>query len=93
MGMVYKRGNVWWVKYYVNGRPVRESTGTDMVLEAKKMLKERDGKAVTGQPIIKRADRIRYEEIAEVISRAAQRYAGEVRGRTFPGVEQTYQPK
>ena len=35
----------------------------------------------------------RYEEIAETISRAAAQYAEEVRARTFPGVEQTYQPK
>src|SRR5262245_24606256 len=69
MGMIYKRGTIWWVKYYENGLPVRESTGTDKVLEAKKMLKERDGKAVTGQPIIKRADRIRYETIAEDLRR------------------------
>ena len=35
----------------------------------------------------------RYEEIAETISGAAAKYAEEVRARTFPGVEQTYQPK
>jgi len=35
----------------------------------------------------------RYEEIAETISAAAARYAAEVRDRTFPGIEQTYQPK
>ena len=27
MGALYKRGNVWWCKYYANGRPSRESTG------------------------------------------------------------------
>jgi len=35
----------------------------------------------------------RYEAIAETISGAAEKYAAEVRARTFPGVEQTYQPK
>jgi len=35
----------------------------------------------------------RYERIAEVISGAVERYASEVRGRSFPGIEQTYQPK
>ncbi len=35
----------------------------------------------------------RYEAFAEAISAAAERYAREVRARTFPGVEQTYQPK
>lgn len=23
MGMIYKRGNIWWVKYYRNGIPIR----------------------------------------------------------------------
>jgi 3-methyl-2-oxobutanoate hydroxymethyltransferase len=35
----------------------------------------------------------RYGEIAEVISETAKTYAAEVRARTFPGEEQTYQPK
>jgi len=34
-----------------------------------------------------------YENIAETIGSAAARYAAEVRERTFPGVEQTYQPR
>jgi 3-methyl-2-oxobutanoate hydroxymethyltransferase len=35
----------------------------------------------------------RYENLAEVISNAAAAYAGEVRARTFPTADQTYQPK
>ncbi|WP_068075886.1 3-methyl-2-oxobutanoate hydroxymethyltransferase [Novosphingobium lentum] len=34
-----------------------------------------------------------YENIAETIAEAAATYAREVRDRSFPGVEQTYQPK
>lgn len=34
-----------------------------------------------------------YEQISEVISGAAGKYAEEVRARTFPGIEQTYQPR
>jgi len=34
-----------------------------------------------------------YENIATTISGAAQRYAAEVRARSFPGPEQTYQPR
>ena len=25
-GSIFKRGGVYWIKYYRNGRPVREST-------------------------------------------------------------------
>ncbi|MCK9542616.1 MAG: 3-methyl-2-oxobutanoate hydroxymethyltransferase [Novosphingobium sp.] len=35
----------------------------------------------------------RYAELGEQIGEAAARYAADVRARTFPGVEQTYQPK
>jgi 3-methyl-2-oxobutanoate hydroxymethyltransferase len=35
----------------------------------------------------------RYADAAGLISEAAAAYADEVRARTFPGVEQTYQPK
>lgn len=65
MGWLYQRGRIWWVKYYVNGRPVRESTGTAREQAAKNFLKAREGRVVTGQPIFPRADRIRYEEAAE----------------------------
>ena len=35
----------------------------------------------------------RYGEIAETIAAAAAQYASDVRARSFPGIEQTYQPK
>jgi len=69
MGHIYKRGTVYWIKYYVNGRPRRESSGSPKESAARSLLKEREGRAVTGQPILKRADRVYYEEIAEDLLR------------------------
>src|SRR6059058_5697011 len=81
MGYLYRpklksgeRSSIWWAKYYVNGRPVRESTGvaadTKTAPErARRFLKEREGRVATGQPVLPRADRIRYEEIAEDLRR------------------------
>ncbi len=65
MGMLYKRGRVYWCKYYVNGRPVRESTGKTTEKAAEQILRVREGRAAAGMPMLPRADRIRYEEIAE----------------------------
>jgi integrase len=65
MGSLYRRGAIWWVKYYENGRPRRESTGTEKETEARRFLKEREGRAAMGQPILRRADRVSYEELAE----------------------------
>ena len=57
-----------------------------------------DGQVLVTDDMLGMFDRVprfvkRYEEIAETISGAAARYAAEVRDRSFPGPEQTYQPK
>lgn len=57
-----------------------------------------DGQVLVTEDMLGMFERVprfvkRYEEIAETISAAAGRYAEEVRARTFPGTEQTYQPK
>ena len=64
-----KPSTIWWVKYYVNGRSVRESTGVEKETEARRFLREREGRVAIGQPILPRADRIRYEEIAADLKR------------------------
>ena len=57
-----------------------------------------DGQVLVTEDMLGMFERVprfvrRYEEVAEVISRAAAQYAADVRARTFPGPEQTYQPK
>ena len=57
-----------------------------------------DGQVLVTEDMLGMFERVprfvkRYEEIAQVIARAADAYASEVRARTFPGIEQTYQPK
>src|SRR5262245_40776346 len=71
MGSIYRRPNSphLWVKYYVNGRPVRESTGTDKEREARAFLQRKEGAAAEGRPVAPRLDRIRYEELAEDLRR------------------------
>ena len=41
MGMIYKRGEVFWIKYYSGGKPIRESAGTAKQKEAERFLKDR----------------------------------------------------
>jgi integrase len=65
MGYLYRRGNIWWVKYYVNGAPRRESTGTEKQEEARRFLKLREGAVGKGAPVAPRLDRILYEEVAK----------------------------
>ncbi len=57
-------GSMWWVKYYVNGRPIRESTGAEKDSEARRFLKLKEGAVAKGCPIAPRLDRILYDELA-----------------------------
>ena len=76
MGSIYRRkwkdkaGNVresdvLWIKYYREGRPMRESTETRKESEARRLLKSREGDVVKGLPITPRTARIRFSELAE----------------------------
>jgi integrase len=64
MGTIYSRphSKFLWVKYYQDGRPVYESTGTTKEAEAKRFLKIREGAQAKGEPIAPRLDRILYDE-------------------------------
>ena len=57
-----------------------------------------DGQVLVTEDMLGMFERVprfvkRYEDLASVISTAAETYAREVRERSFPGDEQTYQPK
>lgn len=66
MGTLYKqtKSRFWWIKYYRDGRPIRESTGTEKESEARRILRQREGDLAAGRPVLPRADRIRFEELA-----------------------------
>ena len=65
MGMRYQRGAVWWVKYYRNGRAMRESTGSAKESEAIRLLKIREGDIERGLPVNPKLNRIRFDEAAK----------------------------
>jgi hypothetical protein len=41
MGRIFKRGEVWWIAYYVNGVERRESSRSQREADAKRVLKKR----------------------------------------------------
>jgi general stress protein YciG len=55
---------IWWAKWYVDGRPTRESTGTDKKRQAETFLKDREGRAARGEAVLPRAGKVRYDEAA-----------------------------
>ncbi|MDI9526476.1 MAG: tyrosine-type recombinase/integrase [Desulfomonilia bacterium] len=49
MGCIYKRGKIYWIKYYKNGKPYQESTKSGKEAEAKNLLKKREGEIAEGK--------------------------------------------
>ena len=65
MGSLYRRGKTWWIKYYIQGKPIRQSTGSESKKNAKDLLADREGRVVMGSPILPRMDRITFTEAVD----------------------------
>ncbi|MFZ4440334.1 MAG: tyrosine-type recombinase/integrase [Syntrophales bacterium] len=63
MGMIYLRGHTWWVKYYRDGKPYRESAKTGKETEAKKYLQRREGQVVDGNFQGLKVEKITFEDL------------------------------
>ncbi len=63
MGMIYRRGNVWWIKFYRNGKPFYESTRSAKKGDAERKLKLREGDIAGGRFTGVKADRVTFEEL------------------------------
>src|SRR5256714_15011563 len=70
-GSIYlqKGSAVWWVKYYRNGRPYRESTHKKNEKEAQEFLTKRLGEIATGNFSGPKTERVRIDELADDILR------------------------
>ena len=65
MGSIYKRGKVYWIQYYRNGKPYRESTKGRKESDAKRLLKKREGEISEGKLPGIYFDRVKFDELAE----------------------------
>ena len=76
MGMTYRpkwktkdgavrQCKVYWIKYYKDGKPYRESTKSTKEADAKRLLKRREGQISEGRLPGIYFDRIRFDELAE----------------------------
>jgi integrase len=65
MGSTYKRGNIYWIKYYRNGKPYRESSESKKESDAKRLLKKREGEISGGKLPGIYFDKVRFDELAE----------------------------
>jgi len=64
MGCIYRRGKTYWVKYYRHGKQFAESTHTDKVEVAKRILKKREAEIAEGKMPGICFDRVSFDELA-----------------------------
>lgn len=64
-GSVYLRGQTWWLKYYQDGKAIRESSGSPLAAVALAKLKERVGQVATGEQVNVKADKATVGELLD----------------------------
>ena len=66
-GRIYRRGRVWWIQYYRNGRRVFESSHSDLKDAAKRLLRQRLGEVAAGIAPPLGAARITYQNMRDAL--------------------------
>jgi integrase len=69
VGSLYQRGNIWWVKYYRNSRPIRESSHSAKKMVARKLLERREGEISLGLTPGSIFSKVNFNELAEGLLR------------------------
>lgn len=62
---IYVESEIWWIKYYRNGKPFRESSGSKKKTDAEKKLKQREGEVVDGRFHGLMVEKILFDELSE----------------------------
>ncbi len=65
MGTLYPRSRIWWVQYYQNGTPIRESSRSTVESKAKKLLALREAQVLEGKLPELQTRRVTLEEILQ----------------------------
>lgn len=65
MGSIYKRGSIFWIKYYRHGKPYRESSKSDKVTKAQNPLKKREAEITEGKLPGIYFEKITFDDLAK----------------------------
>lgn len=65
MGTIYKRGNIFWIKYSNNGKPEFESSKSTKRTDARRLLNKREGEIAVGKLPGSYFDKVKFSELAE----------------------------
>lgn len=62
MGQLRQRGDVWWIRYYRNGKRHEESSRSRKKEDARALLRLREGDVERGLPVTAKIGQLRYNE-------------------------------
>jgi len=65
MGSIYKRGSIYWIQFYRNGKPYRESSHSELITHAQRLLKKREGEIAEGRLPGIYFDKVKFDELAQ----------------------------
>jgi integrase len=65
MGQLKKRGRIWWIRYYRDGRRYEESSRSTKEGDARRLLRLREGDIERGLPVTPKIGRLRFDEAAK----------------------------
>jgi integrase len=69
MGEVRRRGHVWWIRYYRDGKRYEESSKSTKKTTAQNLLKLREGDVAKGIPVTAKIGQFRIDEaLADVVT-------------------------
>jgi len=66
-GFLWRRGNIWWLRYRVAGREHRESSHSTSQREAEKLLDKRQAELSVGILTAPDAKRVTFPDLAQII--------------------------
>ena len=64
MGQLKKRGTIWWIRYYRDGRRYEESSHSPKEGDARRLLRLREGDIERGLPVSPRSTRLTFAAAA-----------------------------
>jgi hypothetical protein len=65
MGEIRKRGGVYWIRYYRDGRRHEESARTDKWETARDLLRDREGDIAKGLPVSPKTGKLTFDDAAD----------------------------
>ena len=69
MGSIYKRGNIFWLKYFKDGKPYYESSKSRKETVAKRLMKKREGEIQDGKLPGSYYEKVTFEALEEMFIR------------------------